>query len=122
MVVVVVRIECTRGWLVPTTLLIHVVTSLLLVVTASLTFVTFAVQLIRCVPPIITACSRFESAGRLIDRWVKTVSHAAKVGRVDHLTDVVPPEMFKRVPRKDQKGMREIPLTGNSKERYLDKQ
>lgn len=27
MVVVVVRIECTRGWLVPTTLLIHVVTS-----------------------------------------------------------------------------------------------
>lgn len=52
----------------------------------------------------------------------ETVSHAAKVGIVDHLTDVVPLEMFKRVPRKDQKGMWEIPLTGNSKARYLDQQ
>lgn len=47
------------------------------------------------------------------------MSHELKVGRVYHLTDVVPPEMFKSVPRKDQKGMREIPLTGNSQERYI---
>lgn len=50
------------------------------------------------------------------------MSHELKVGRVGHLTDVVPPEMFKSVPRKEEKGMREIPLTGNSQERYLDQQ
>lgn len=47
------------------------------------------------------------------------MSHELKVGRVDHLTDVIPPEMFKSVPRKDQKGMRETPLTGNGQERYI---